>query len=159
MGGRSIEEAVDYLAIVRVQRHYADIVNRRAWSELAEVFSPTVTIELDLITREPIRLHGLDTFAAFVGPAMAGFAFFEFVILNTHVELWPDDDRTAATARLFMCELRQNEGAAERNDVFGLYRDRYELVDEHWRIVARRYRSMGRFPAGDSFPLPDDLAW
>ena len=58
-----------------------------------------------------------------------------------------------------MCELRQDHGATERNDAFGLYRDRYELVDEQWRIAARRYRSMGRFPPGESFPLPADLGW
>ena len=87
--GRSIEETVDYVAVVRLQRQYADIVDRRAWAELVDVFSPDVTIDLDLVTRPPLHLEGPDAYAAFVGPAIARFSFFEFVVLNTHVELWP----------------------------------------------------------------------
>ncbi len=154
---RGIEETVDHVAITRLQRAYADIVNRRAWAELVEVFVPGITIDLDLVTRPPQRLVGAEAFASFVGPAMARFTFFEFVILNSHVELWPGGDRTAATARVFMCELRQGEGEVERTDAFGLYRDRYVLDGDEWRIAARRYRSMGRFPPGESFPLPADL--
>ena len=33
-------ETVDYVAIQRLQAAYADVVNRRAWPELADLFRP-----------------------------------------------------------------------------------------------------------------------
>ncbi len=155
-----LAETVDRVAIDALQRAYADVVDRRAWADLHHLFLPDATVELDLVTRPGRTLVGPDDFAAFVGPAMARFTFFEFVILNSHVELWPDGDRSAATARLFMCELRAAEGddgTTARTDAFGLYRDRYAKVDGRWRIAARRYRSLAHFPSADVFPLPDDL--
>ncbi len=152
-----VAATVDHVAIDRLQRAYADLVTRRAWDELDGVFTPDITITLDLVSRPTIELAGVDAFVAFIGPAMERFGFFEFVILNSHIELWPDGDRSAATARMFMCELRTTNGETVRTDAFGLYRDRYVRTDAGWRIAARRYRSMAQFPAGLWHPLPDDL--
>ncbi len=148
---------VDHVAIDRLQRTYADLVNRRAWDELDAVFAADVAITLELVSRPTVELVGAEAFAAFIGPAMERFGFFEFVILNSRIELWPGGDRSAATARMFMCELRTMGDEKERSDSFGLYRDRYVRTDDGWRIAARRYRSMGHFPSGDWHPLPDDL--
>ena len=101
-----------------------------------------------VVARDP-RVSG-----HFIAAAVARFSFFEFVILNAHVELWPEGDRHTATARVFMCELRQDAESRERSDAFGLYRDRYVRTEAGWRFARRRYRSMARFPAGDVFPLP-----
>jgi hypothetical protein len=152
-----IAATVDHVAIDRLQRRYADVVNRRAWEELDAVFSPSVRIALDLVNRPTVELVGRDDFVAFIDPAMARFGFFEFVILNSHVELWPDDDHDAATARIFMCELRTGPEGGERTDAFGLYRDRYVRTAEGWRIIRRHYRSLAHFPPGDWLGLPDDL--
>ena len=159
MAGRSIEETVDYVAIVRLQRAYADVVNRRDWAGMHQLFTADATVDLELVTRPSVHIAGPGALGGFIGAAIERFAFFEFVVLNTHVELWPDGDRTAATARVFMCELRQLAGQIERDDAYGLYRDRYELVDDEWRISARRYRSLGRFPSGEVLPTnPADFA-
>ena len=164
MVGRSMEETMDYVAIVRLQRAYADVVNRREWAELHQIFTPDATVDLELVTRPPLHMVGPEALGEFVGPAIERFDFFEFVVLNTHVELWPEGDRTAARARVFMCELRQPSGQpsgqTERDDAFGLYRDTYALMDDEWRISARRYRSLGRFPSGEILPVgPGDFAF
>lgn len=152
-----VAATVDRVAIDALQRRYADLVNRRAWGELDAVFRPDVQITLELVTRPTVELVGRDAFVAFIGGAMARFGFFEFVILNSHVELWPDDDHDAATARIFMCELRTGPEGGERTDAFGLYRDRYVRTAEGWRVVRRHYRSLAHFPTGDWLGLPDDV--
>ena len=157
-----MSETDDTVAIDQLQRAYADAVNRRDWDALARIFRPDAKISLDLVTRPPIDIVGPEALGAFIAPAIERFTFFQFVILNSHIELWPDHDHNAATARLFMCELRATAGAtdadggAERDDAFGLYRDRYARTDGGWRIAERRYRSMARFPSGQVFPLDTD---
>lgn len=149
-----VAATVDHIAIDRLQRAYADLVNRRAWDELAGVFARDVSITLDLVTRPAVELVGVQEFAAFIGPAMERFGFFEFVILNSHIDLWPGGDRSSATARVFMCELRTEGDERQRSDAFGLYRDGYLKTDDGWRIASRRYQSLAHFPAGDWYPLP-----
>ena len=154
----AIAETVDHVAIDRLQRAYADLVNRRSWDELDGVFASELRITLELVTRTAVELCGADEFAAFIGPAMDRFGFFEFVILNSHIELWPDGDRDTATARIFMCELRTGPEGGERTEAFGLYRDRYVRTAAGWRIAARHYRSLAHFPSGDWLGLPDNLS-
>lgn len=155
MAPRSIEATVDHVAISRLQTAYADIVDRRAWAELHGIFTPDITLDLDLVDRPGLHVEGPDAIGRFIGEAIERFEFFEFVVLNSHIELWPGGDRTAAAARVFMAEIRRPAGQVERDDAYGLYRDRYVLVDDEWRIAARRYRSLGRFPSGDVFPLTE----
>lgn len=152
-----IEAAADHVAIDRLQRHYADVVNRRAWGELDAVFTSSVQITLELVNRPTVELAGRDDFVAFIEPAMGRFGFFQFVILNSHIELWSGGDRDVATARIFMCELRTGPAGGERSEAFGLYRDRYERTASGWRIGSRRYRSLAHFPAGGWLGLPADL--
>jgi ketosteroid isomerase-like protein len=150
----AIDEAVDRAGVDRLQRAYADAITRRDWAAVHDLFLPDAVVSLDLVTRPLIELHGPGELVAFVSGAMERFAFFQFVILNSHVDLWSDGDRTAAEARVFICELRQDEGATTRNETFGLYRDTYRKLDDGpWRIAARAYRSIARYPAGEVFPL------
>ncbi|HET8930939.1 MAG TPA: nuclear transport factor 2 family protein [Acidimicrobiales bacterium] len=152
-----IAAMVDHAAIDRLQRRYADVVNRRVWEDLDAVFAPSVQITLELVNRPTVELSGREEFVAFIDPAMARFGFFQFVILNSHIELWPGADRDAATARIFMCELRTGPTGGQRSEAFGLYRDRYVREPQGWRITRRHYRSLAHFPAGDWLGLPDDL--
>lgn len=145
----------DRAAIAHLQAAYADGVTRRAWDAVEELFAPDALVSLDLVDRPAQELRGGAALAGFVGPAIERFDLFEFVILNSLIELWPGGDRDSATARIFMCELRHAPGEG-RSEAFGRYEDRYVRGrDGTWRIAARRYRSMARFPAGDVFPLPD----
>ena len=152
-----IDATVDRVAIDALVRAYADAVSRRAWDDVAALFLPDATVDLDLVDRDPIHLAGPDAFVAFVAPAVERFSFFEFVPLNTHIDLWPGGERSAASARVWMCELRVPAGGTGRDDAYGLYRDAYRKEAGTWRIAARRYRSLASFPAGVVHPFPADL--
>ena len=150
----ALAATVDHVAIDRLQRAYADGVTQRDWDAVAALFLPEATVELDLVTRPGRELRGPDEIVGFIAPAVDDFAFFEFAIVNSRIDLWPDGDRSAATARLFMCELRVRRGERQRDDAFGRYLDTYREVDGAWRIAARRYRSLARFPDAVVHPFP-----
>jgi hypothetical protein len=151
-----LDALIDHSGIDRLQRAYADGVSMRDWDAVRGLFLPDATISLDLVTRPAVELQGPDALVGFVSGALEKFSFFEFVILNSHIELRPAD-RSVASARVFMCELRQDHGARKRNDSYGLYRDTYRKTDEDgfggWRFATRWYRSMARYPSGEVFPL------
>ena len=150
--------AVDHIEIGRLQTAYADVVTRRAWPELAELFLPTAEVAIDRVTAEPLLLVGPERVGGFISGAIERFGFFEFVILNSHIDLHASDDGVAA-ARIFMQELRQDAESGHWTDAFGLYRDRYERVDGRWWFAGRRYQSFARTTPGDTatvFPLPTD---
>lgn len=149
----ALQGLIDEAAIARLQRAYADGVTRRDWDQVRDLFLPDATVEIELITRPGRTLAGPDEIVGFVAAALDRFDFFQFVVLNHLIDLWPGDDRSVATARIFMCELRVPLGTTGRDDAHGRYEDTYRKVDGTWRIAARRYRSMARFPEGTSFPL------
>ena len=130
------DRVVDHVRIDRLQSAYADVVNRRAWSELATLFDPDTPIRLDTATRDPIELIGPDEFARFVSAAVERFAFFEFVILNRRIELHDDPD--SAAARIFMCEIRRDAGTLDWSTAYGVYHDRYRRDAEGWRFARAR---------------------
>ena len=83
---------------------------------------------------------------------MEGFTFFQFVILNTVIEI--DHDGRSAGARMFMQEARQARDG-RRADTYGVYHDRFVLDDDgRWWFSARRYRTYARTNPPDS---ADDL--
>jgi len=147
---------VDHVGITRLQSAYADVVTRRSWGELAELFLPDATVRIDTVTRDPFELRGPDELGTFVDEAIRRFAFFEFVILNSHVELPRADAPDRARARVFMCELRRDAGSLEWSNAFGVYHDRYRRTARGWRFERRDYRSITR-TGGPVFPL-DELA-
>lgn len=159
IGPDALAKTVDHVAISRLQHAYADGINGRDWGAIAALFRPDAHVHLDLVDRPAIDLKGPDAITAFIEPAVAGFTFFVFAILSSHVELWPDGDRNVATARLHMCELRTalpevDGGLGEETRAFGVYRDRYVRTADGWRIAGRRYRSLARSPGGIAFPHP-----
>jgi hypothetical protein len=146
------QETVDYIAIRRLQAAYADIVTRRAWAELSTIFRPDAKVVVDKMDGEPLTLDGPGGVGDFISAAIAHFDFFEFVVLNTVVEL--DGDR--ASARMYIWELR-HDPVGGRSDAFGLYRDDHVRVDGRWWFAGRRYQSLARtVPADVSvFPFPE----
>ena len=148
------QETIDYVAITRLQSAYADVVNRRAWPEFRDLFLADAPVRVDTVTNPAVELAGPDAVGAFIGGAIERFEFFEFVTLNTVVEI----DGEAARGRVFMCELRQDRESGRFTRAFGLYRDRYQKLDGRWRFAARRYQSLARSGRGEVFPFPEE-AW
>jgi len=135
------EDTDAYVAITRLQATYADVVTRRAWDELVPLFVPDAPIHIDTVTRAPVDVVGAAGLAEFVAPAVDRFEFFEFVILNTVIDV---QDETTAAGRLYMVELRQDRTSHEWSNAFGLYEDHYAVYDGRWRFARRRYRSLAR---------------
>jgi hypothetical protein len=154
----AVQETVDYVAITRLQAAYADIVNRRAWPELTELFLPDAPVRVDTVTNPVIDTVGPEEIGAFIGRAIERFEFFEFVILNTRVELSYEGDVDAAFARVFMCELRQAKDNGQFSQAFGVYHDRYRRVDGRWWFARRDYQSLSRTGRNDVFPFPKDFS-
>jgi hypothetical protein len=156
---RRVAETVEYVAVRRVQDTYADIVTRRAWSELHGIMKPGCLLTLDLGDRE-LAFEGPQAIGDFIGEQLEQFSFFEFVILNTVVEV--DLDAGVARTRMFMQELRQNVDDGRRTNAFGVYHDRFEQDGGgRWWFARRRYSSFSRTVAQGPeheqvvFPLPD----
>ena len=160
---REQREAVAVIGISRLQGAYADIINRRSFGELAELFTDDCPVTIDTRTREPLRFVGAEAVGSFIGAAVERFDFFEFVILSTRLHL---DGPDTAWGRLYMCEIRQDAATGTRSEAFGVYHDRYVHAGG-WRFAERRYHSLARSsdPADErdldvfGFPAlaPDDL--
>ena len=152
-----VAEAVHDTGVRRLQHAYADVVNRRAWSEMPHLFLPDATVTLDLRSDAALVLTGGIEVGSFIQGAIEQFEFFEFVILNAHIA-FPDGPASGhAVSRLFMSEVRQDQEAGRWTTVYGLYHDRYELRSNRWWIAERKYHSLARRARDlDAFPLPTD---
>jgi hypothetical protein len=137
-------ETDDVVALWRLQSRYADIVTRRAWSEMHEVFRPDTTVHIDTVTAPARTTTGPDEFAQFVTQAIERFDHFAFVILNSVVDVGVDGDPDTAEGRIFMCEIRHETAIDMWHDAHGVYSDRYRRSDGRWWFAERRYRSMAR---------------
>jgi hypothetical protein len=153
-----IAETVRYVAIRRLQSAYADVATRRAWGELDGLFLPDAVVEVDKRSGDPLRLVGPHALGEFIGSAIAGFSFFEFVILNTRVEIGVGGDADAAAGRMYICELRKEEASGRFTQAFGVYHDRYRYAGGHWWFEHRRYHSLARTGADlEDFGFPHHL--
>ena len=139
-------EMADFIAIQRLQASYADIVTRREWSELEQVFLPDATVSIDMVQGTPFVLRTPSGIGEFIGTSIERFEFFEFVILNSVIEFGPAGSGEA-TARMYMAELRQSREGGRRSTAFGLYRDKYVKRGDDWLIGERNYRSAARTSA------------
>ena len=97
-------DALDYLAITRLLGRYADVVTRRAWPELQELFAPDATVTVDTQVGEPIELVGAARVGEFIGGSVERFEFFELVPLNLVVDV----DGDSASGRAYQVEVRQS---------------------------------------------------
>lgn len=145
------QETIDYIALRRLQSAYADVVTRRAWPELAGLFRPEAEVVIDRMDGKPLVLHGPQAVADFISKAIAHFDLFEFVVLNTVIDIQGE----RASARMYMWEAR-HDPVAGRSDAFGLYRDEHRRIDGRWWFTGRRYQTLGRSlgPQLAVFPLP-----
>ncbi len=136
-------DAVDEVSVRALIAEYADVVNRRAWPELAGLFVADALVAVDLRDRPLINLVGAHALGEFIGGAIDRFEFFEFVTLNVRVGLRLGGEVDRCATRTYMCELRQDhDGAPSR--AFGLYQDQLTRTTDGWRFARRWYQSMAR---------------
>ena len=155
--GPADRQVADHLAISQLQSAYADVINRRAWPELVELFLPDAAVRIDTVSRDPFVLAGPDQVGEFIAGAIERFAFFEFVILNSRINLAVDGDADRAAARIFMCEIRLETASDEWSTAYGVYHDRYERSPAGWRFARRDYQSLAR-TTGEVFEFPHHLS-
>ncbi len=140
--GDRLAETIDYVAVRRLQDAYADIVTRRAWAELGGVMDPDCELALELGDRS-MSITGPEEIGRFIGGQLERFSFFEFVILNTVIDV--DPAAGTAAARMYMAELRQDHSDGRRTNAFGVYHDRMARdASGRWRFTVRRYGSYSR---------------
>src|SRR6476620_2761560 len=145
----------DVVALGRLQTRYADVISRRAFPELIDLFRSDAVVTIDTVTRSERRIVGPADLGAFIGAAIERYDHFTFVILNAIVDVDGDD----ATGRIFMCEVRHDRASDSWQNAHGVYKDRYVRVDGQWWFAARRYRSLARSgPGGEVLGLPSP-AW
>ncbi|HEY3832567.1 MAG TPA: nuclear transport factor 2 family protein [Acidimicrobiia bacterium] len=156
--GEALDDTRDYVAITRLQAAYADVVNRRAWAELVDLFEATAMIRVDTVTAEAREFSGPLPLGEFIGGAIERFDFFEFVILNTVVAVGDGVDATVATGRVFMCEIRRDHASEEFSIAFGVYHDRYRRGADGWRFARRDYQSLARTDPPGAFSFPSQFA-
>jgi hypothetical protein len=150
-----VQETVDYLAIRRLQSAYADILDRRAFGEMHEIFLPSIVADYDGGNGQRFHLEGPDGVARFIAAAIEPLDFFEFVVLNARVWLSVDGDSDHAAARVFISELRQHGATGRWHNSYGVYHDHYRRVDGQWWYERRRYHSLARTArAVEVFPFP-----
>lgn len=150
----ALQDTIDYIAITRLQNAYADAVTRRAWKEFHDMFLADAPVSVDTVTNPVIELAGPQQVGDFIGTAVERFEFFEFVPLSTRVELRAGGDADRATARLYICELRQDAASGHSTQAFGVYQDEYRRVDGQWRFARRAYQSLARSGRGEVFAFP-----
>jgi hypothetical protein len=153
-------ETDDVVALWRLQSRYADVITRRAWPELHELFLPDTAVHIDTVTSPARTEVGPEAFGAFVAGAIARFDHFAFVILNTVVDVTGTGDAGSddARGRIFMCEVRHEAATDAWSTAHGVYEDRYRREDGRWWIAERHYRSMARTgPEARILGLPDGL--
>jgi hypothetical protein len=150
-----LAEAVHDTGVRRLQHAYADVVNRRAWPELSDLFEPDAPVVIDRREGEPLRLSGAVALGEFIGAAIERFEFFEFVVLNAHIVFPEGAMAGTAVSRLFMCELRQDRATGRQTNAYGIYHDRYRFDSHRWLFAERRYHSLARHGRElDAFPFP-----
>ena len=135
---------------------YADIVTRRAWSELDQVVTADVSVTLDLRDREPIALRGRDALGDFLDRAMARFAWFQFVPLAIAAAPGrPGHGRS----RLYIEERRHLVGSSgtPRTVANGVYHDEVFFGPDGWRWSRRHYSSLARSEPWELFDFPADF--
>jgi hypothetical protein len=152
-----MDDALDYIAITRLQAAYGDAVTRQAWDELVPMFLPDCPVRLDLHTGEVIVKVGPREIGDMIAASIERFEFFAFTLQNAVVDV--EDDGRTATGRLYIRELRQERAGHRWTTAFGLYRDTYAKHDGVWRFASRDYTSLARTAADgagmDVFPIPD----
>jgi hypothetical protein len=107
------------------------------------------------VTADVLEFVGPKKFGEFVAGSIDRFEFFEFVILNTVIDV---ASATSATGRMYMVELRQDRTSGGWSNAFGVYHDTYVNDGDRWRFAERSYQSLARTGRYEIFPFPSKFA-
>jgi hypothetical protein len=131
-------DVADHAALDRLQRTYGDVVTRRAWGELGDLFVDRCPITIDTRVAPPVELAGAEELGRFIAGAIERFEVFVFARLNG---VWSDD---GSTGRMYIHEIRRDAAGVD-SDAFGVYDDEHQrAADGTWRFARRRYTSLLR---------------
>ncbi|MBK7018646.1 nuclear transport factor 2 family protein [Candidatus Neomicrothrix sp.] len=132
----------DVVAIGRLNAAYADVITRRALTELTDLMLPDCGIHLDLVSAPVRTLVGPVALAGMLAGAMERFDHFTFVIRNSVVDV--DAEAGVATGRMFISEIRHDRATNEWEETHGMYEDDLRRVEGRWWFAQRHYRSLAR---------------
>jgi hypothetical protein len=143
MGVRT-EHTDDYVAISRLQSAYADIMSRRAYSELESIFLPdTLLVTAQLGQADAVReIRGPASIGEFIDEHVGHLEFFQFVVLNAVVDVAVGGDPCRATGRVHICELWKDPHGRS-SAFFGLYLDDYTKIGDSWWFGRRKFKALG----------------
>jgi hypothetical protein len=150
------DEALAYLAIMRLQRAYADVATRRAWPEIALLATPDARFSFDTRSGRIMEVVGAEAFGEFGAKMTARFSFYEYVPLNAIVTIGSGG---TARGRAYSLEVGEDRDSGEWINFYGFYHDDYVLLDGAWRFARRHYQTLAR-RTGDrleAYPLQSDL--
>lgn len=156
MARDELQQTIDWVGIRRLHARYADVVNRRAWSELHALFLADAVVCVEMPRQEPVEAVGPDALGAFIDGAVKRFDWFQFVLLEAVIEFPPEVGEGEAVGRVYMVELRLDGKTGQETKAYGLYQDRYRRTEAGWRFAARRFQPTvwsGRDLS--TLPLPD----
>ena len=149
------EEVADYLAIMQLQRAYADASTRKAWPELAALVTVDARFEFDTRTGNVFEMQGPEAFAEFADEMTGTFSFYEYVPLNFVVTSLSG---VSARGRSYSFEIGQDRASGDVTTFYGWYQDEYAKAEGTWRFSRRHYESLARRTGEGplvSFPLVD----
>jgi len=154
---RTLEEVASQVAIQRLLAAYTDVVNRRAWGEIPELFLEDARIDVTPLKRPPIEVTGPEAIGRFIDAAIERFEFLQFVLLNSRLEIRLDAE--SARGRNYICEYRREKASAKWTQVFGVYHDRYRRVEGRWWFEHRVFHPLAATGSDDVvFEVPARLA-
>jgi ketosteroid isomerase-like protein len=132
------DDVVDELAIRSLVAHFADVVNRRAYAEVVEIWAP------DGIWEVP-GFHDAVGPGAIAGRLKGLLEKHEGLVQLVHSgRVWVDGD--FALGRWYISELTR--GTDGRTRMFaGVYHDEVVRLPIGWRFARRRYDSLLRVEA------------
>ena len=136
---RELRDIVDELAIRRLHAHYVDAVNRSAWGEFVDLFTPSAELTVSRGESQVDRVAGPTAIGDLIAGYIARYDFLVQVVLNARIGLRWRGDVDVASARLYIAEFRQWTNTGRRLESAGVYHDRYTRVDGQWRFSRRRY--------------------
>jgi SnoaL-like domain len=153
------DDAIAYLAIMRLQSAYADISTRRAWSEFAALATPDARFSFDTRSGNVIEVVGAVAFGEFGAKMIDRFSFYEYMPLNFVVTIATDG---TARGRSYALEVGEDRDTGDWIGFYGFYHDDYALFDGTWRFARRQYQTLAR-RTGDrleAFPLQaKEMRW